>query len=79
MLLYCHERFVDDHIMLDNAHEVVLTILKSYQPHKCTCLQIEAILPCANLCCSQASQPSIDLEFLGTNNVSFAKENYELK
>jgi hypothetical protein len=58
--LYCHERFMDDHIMLDNAHEVVLTNLKSYQPHKCTCLQIEAILPCANfIALKQANHPLI--------------------
>jgi hypothetical protein len=63
MPLYSHERFMDDHIILDSAHEVVLTNLKSYQPHKCTCVQIETILPCANLCCSQAIQPYIELCF----------------
>jgi hypothetical protein len=49
--------------MLKMAHEVVLTNLKSYQPHTCTCIEIETILPCANHCCSQARQSSIELEF----------------
>jgi hypothetical protein len=61
------------------AHEVVLTNLKSYQPHICTCTQIETILSCANKCCSQERKSSIRLEFSGTSNVSYAKENNELK
>jgi hypothetical protein len=31
--------------MLNIAHEVVITNLKSQQPHSCTCVQIETILP----------------------------------
>jgi hypothetical protein len=70
---------MDSHIMLEMTHEVVLTNLKSYQPHICTCTQIETLLSCANKCCSQESQSSIEQEFLGTSNVSYAKENNELK
>jgi hypothetical protein len=29
---------MDNHIMLDIAHEVVIENLKSHQPHSCTCL-----------------------------------------
>jgi hypothetical protein len=65
--------------MLEMAREVVLTNLKSYQPHICACTQIETILSCANKCCSQESQSSIELEFSGISNVSYAKENNELK
>jgi hypothetical protein len=79
MLVSSHNKFMDSHIMLEMAHEVVLTNLKSYQPHICTCTQIESILSCANKCCSQESQSSIELEFSGTSNVSYAKENNELK
>jgi hypothetical protein len=79
MLVCSHNKFMDSHIMLEMAHEVVLTNLKSYQPHICTCTQIETILSCANKCCSQESQSSIELEFLGTSNVSYAKGNNELK
>jgi hypothetical protein len=65
--------------MLKMAHEVVLTNLKSYQPHTCTCIEIETILPCANHCCYQASQSSIELEILGTSGISTTQENKELK
>jgi hypothetical protein len=73
MLVYSHNKFMDSHIMLEMAHEVVLINLKSYQPHICTCTQLETILSCANKCCSQESQSSIELEFSGTSNVSYAK------
>jgi hypothetical protein len=79
MFVCSHNKFMDSHIMLEMAHEVVLTNLKSYQPHVCACTQIETILSCANKCCSQESQSSIELEFSGTSNVSYAKENNELK
>jgi 5'(3')-deoxyribonucleotidase len=45
MLLCSHENLMDDHIKLNIAHEVVVTNLKSQQPHSCTCVQIETILP----------------------------------
>jgi hypothetical protein len=40
MLVCSHNKFMDSHIMLYMTHEVVLTNLKSYQPHICTCTQI---------------------------------------
>jgi uncharacterized small protein (DUF1192 family) len=65
MLLCSQENIMDDHIMLNIAHEVVIENLKSQQPHSCTCVQIETILPCANACCSSASKSSLELEFPG--------------
>jgi hypothetical protein len=59
---------MDDHIMLNIVHEVVIENLKSQQPHSCTCIQIETISPCANACCSLTSNSSFELEFLGTND-----------
>jgi hypothetical protein len=79
MLVCSHNKFIDSHIMLEMAHEVVLTNLKSYQPHICTCTQIETILSCANKCFSQASQSSIELEILGISDISIIQENKELK
>jgi hypothetical protein len=70
---------MDDHIMLDIAHEVVLSILKSYQSHMCTCVQTKTILLCANVCCSHERQSSIELELSGISDISYAKENKELK
>ena len=79
MLVCSHNKFMDSHIMLEMAHEVVLTNLKSYQPHMCTCVEIETISPCANNCCYQASQSSIELEISGISDISITQENKELK
>jgi hypothetical protein len=56
MLLYSHSKLVDDHIMLDIAHKVVITSLNSCEPHSCTCAHLDNISPCANPCCSKESQ-----------------------
>jgi hypothetical protein len=82
MLLCSHENLMDDHIMLNIAHEVVIENLKSQQPHSCTCVQIETILPCANDCCSPASKSSFELEFLGINDSTYQdlkEENERLR
>jgi hypothetical protein len=73
MLLYSHENLMDDHIILNIAHEVVIENLKSQQPHSCTCIQIETTLPCANACCPSISKSSFDPEFAGTNDDSYQK------
>jgi hypothetical protein len=74
MLVCSHNKFIDSHIMLEMAHEVGLTNLKSYQPHICTCTQIETILSCANECCSQESQSSIELKIPGISDISITQE-----
>jgi hypothetical protein len=79
MFVCSHNKFIDSHIMLEMAHEVVFTNLKSYQPHICTCTQIETILSCANKCCSQESQSSIELEIPGISDISITQENKVLK
>jgi hypothetical protein len=82
MLLCSHENLRDDHIILNIAHEVVIENLKSQQPHSCTCIQIENILPCANACCPSTSKSSFELEFAGTNDDTYQKlkeENERLK
>jgi hypothetical protein len=73
MLLYSHENLMDDHIILNIAHEVVIENLKSQQPHSCTCIQIETILPCANACCPSTSKSSFELEFAGTKDDTYQK------
>jgi hypothetical protein len=65
---------MDSHIMLEMAHEVVLTNLKLYQPHICTCTQVETILSCANKYCSQESQSSIELEISRISDISITQE-----
>jgi hypothetical protein len=64
---------MDDHIILNIAHEVVIENLKSQQPHSCTCIQIETTLPCANACCPSTSKSSFELEFAGINDDSYQK------
>jgi hypothetical protein len=82
MLLSSHENLIDDHIILNIAHEVVIENLKSQQPHSCTCIQIDTILSCANACCLSTSKPSFELEFAGTKSDTYQKlkeENERLK
>jgi hypothetical protein len=82
MLLCSHKNLMDDHIMLNIAHEVVIENLKSRQPRSCTCIQIETILPGANACCSSTSKSSFELEFPGTKYDTFQElkeENERLK
>jgi hypothetical protein len=68
MLRYSNENLIDNHIILNIAHEVVIENIKSQQPHSCTCIQIETILPCANACCPSTSKSSFELEFAGTKD-----------
>jgi hypothetical protein len=82
MLLCSHENLMDNHIILNIAHEVVIENLKSQQPHSCTCIQIETILPCANACCSSTSKSSFELKFTGTKDDTcqeLKEENERLK
>jgi hypothetical protein len=82
MLLCSHENLIDNHIMLNIAHEVVIENLKCQQPHSCTCIQIETILPCANDCCPSTSKSSFELEFPGTKDNTcqeLKEENERLK
>jgi uncharacterized small protein (DUF1192 family) len=79
MLLYSHENLIDDHIMLNIAHEVMIENLKTQQPHSCTCIQIETILPCANACCPSTSKSSFELEFPGTKDETCQKLEDENK
>jgi hypothetical protein len=73
MPLCSHENLMDDHIILNIAHEVVIENLKSQQPHSCTCIQIETTLPCANACCPSTSKSSFELEFAGTKDDTYQK------
>jgi hypothetical protein len=82
MLLCSHENLMDEHIMLNIAHEVVIENSKFQQPHSCTCIQIETILPCANACFPSTSKPSFELEFAETKDDIYQKlkeENERLK
>jgi hypothetical protein len=56
-LLSCyHDNLLDRHIMLEVAHEVVITNLKSCEPHSCTSAHLNNISSCANPCRSKGSK-----------------------
>jgi hypothetical protein len=80
-LLCSHEKLMDSHLMLEIAHEVVVRAISSCQPHthKCACTQSQSIISCANICCSQVSQSSIEHVLVGTCDGSIIKENQEFK
>ena len=80
-LLCSHEKLMDSHLMLEIAHEVVVTAvnhtnltLTSAHVHK-----FHIFLSCANNCCSQASQPSVEHVIVEIYDDSITKENEELK
>jgi hypothetical protein len=61
-LLCSHENLVDSHAMLEVSHEVIIAMVKSYEPH------VQVDLTCTNPCCSQANiSPSTicDLDCVG--------------
>ena len=67
-----HEELVESNIMLEVAHEVVITSVKSSQPltHLLTSTPSQLNVSCANECAPQASQSSVELNLI---------ENIELK
>jgi hypothetical protein len=71
MLLCSHENLMDNHVILNIAHEVVIENLKSQQPHSCTCIQIETTLPCANACCQSTSKSSFELKSAGASDDTY--------
>ena len=66
MLSYSHNKLVDDHIMLDVAHEVVITNLNSCEPHSCTSAHLDNISPCANPCRSKGSECLNEQQVVGS-------------
>jgi hypothetical protein len=66
MLSYSHSELVDDHIMLDIAHEVVITSLNSCEPHSCTSDQLVKVLSYADLHCPKKGQSLIEKQVVGS-------------
>src|SRR6185503_10438647 len=67
--------------MLDIAHEVMITSVKSYQPltHTCTCSQVQIMLSCDKSCCSQATNSCVEHVIAETCDDLIAGENDQLK
>ena len=66
-----HEKLVESHFMLEVAHEVVNTLVKSTQPltHTLTCTSSQLNISYTNECASQASQSSIEQNLWENNEL----------
>ena len=74
-----HEKLVESHIMLEVAHEVVITSVKSSQPlsHTLTCTPSQLNISYTNECAPQASQSSTELNLI--ENIELKEEVKRLK
>jgi hypothetical protein len=66
MLSYYHNELVDDHIMLDIVHEIVITSLNSCELHSCISDQLVKILSCVDLYCPKKGQSLIEHQVVGS-------------
>jgi hypothetical protein len=80
-LVCSHEKLVDSYASLEIAHEVVVSSVKFLQPltPTSTCSLVNNKVACTKLCCSQASQSSIEHVFVESCDDLVAQENDELK
>jgi hypothetical protein len=70
---------MDAYALLELGHEVMITKVKDFEPHTCTCAPLYIDPSYANSCCSQA-KPSCDGYVLVETCDDFvASENDELK
>jgi hypothetical protein len=65
MLSCSHYNLLDSHIMLNVAHEVVIDILNSYEPHSCSYVNLDNMLSYANPYYSKKGQSSIEQQVVG--------------
>jgi hypothetical protein len=84
MLKCSHENLQDTHVMLQVSHEVVVTLVKHFQPHtqECTCSPNFVNPICANACCSQNPQSNVEQinvdscdDLITEENVGEARQN----
>jgi hypothetical protein len=69
MLSYAQEKLLDDHIMLETAHEVIISSFNSCEPLQCSCAHLENTIPCANPG-SQVSQSFIEQQYVVSKQAS---------
>jgi hypothetical protein len=77
-LLCSHKEIMGSYALLEAAHKVMVTTVKDFQPHTCTCAQPSIDLSCANSCCSQAKPLYDEHVFVETCDSLIASENDEL-
>jgi hypothetical protein len=76
-----HDNLQDAHVMLQVSHEVVVTLVKHIEPstQKCTCSLNFINFVCANVCCSQSQQSSVEQINVDSCDNLIAEENDLLK
>jgi hypothetical protein len=81
MLKCSHKNLQDAYVMLQVSHKVVLTSVKHFQPpiQKCTCSLNSVNFICANACCSQSQQSSVEQIYVESCDDFIAQENDQLK
>jgi hypothetical protein len=81
MLKCSHKDLQDAHVTLKVSHDVVITSVKHFQPHiqKCTCSPNFINSICANACCSQRQQSSVEQINVNSCDDLIAEENNLLK
>jgi hypothetical protein len=81
MLKCSHEDLQEAHDMLQVSHKVVITSIKHFQSHtqECTCSPNLINSSCANVCCSQIQQSSVEQINVDSCDDLIAEENNLLK
>jgi hypothetical protein len=74
MLSDIHDKLLDDHIILNVAHEVVVNSLSSCEPHSCSCANLDHILSCTNPCYSKKGQSLIEQQVVGSKEKSLGNK-----
>jgi hypothetical protein len=78
-LLCSHKELIDSYALLESAHEAMVTKVKDYKPHTCTCAPPSIDLSCANSCCSQAKPLCDEYVLIETCDSFIISENDKLK
>jgi hypothetical protein len=78
-LLCSHKELMDSYVLLESAHEVMVTTVKDNQSHTYTCAQPSIDLSCVNYCCSQAKPSCDEHVHVETCHSLITSENDELK
>jgi hypothetical protein len=79
MLSNSHSELVDDHFMLNIAHEVVFANLNSCEPHSCNCTHSNCISPCSNPRSLKESQSLIEQQVVGSKKIAWEQETKTTK
>jgi hypothetical protein len=77
-LVCSHKDLMYSHALLESAHEVMVTMVKDFQPHTYTCAQPSIDLSCANSCCCQSKSSYDEHILVKTCDSLIASENDEL-